>query len=395
MAAKVPPMTAGDLFALVRSGRATTRPALGAATGLSRTAVSARVDALLRAGLLTAGEPDTTTGGRPSESLRVDAEAGVVLAVAVGRSRHQVGVHDLLGRELLADTADHVAGLDAPTLMPKVVDLARRVLERSGAGAPLVGVGMSLPGSVDPEALTSVGSPVIPGWDGVPLRPLLAPLLGAAGEVPVWLGNDADALAHAELLGRPELRDVLVLKASTGIGVAILADGRLVHGHRGAAGELGHCRVAAAGDRLCRCGATGCLETVAGGWALLAEQDGEALPHVRDLVALARSGDVAARAGVRRAGTHLGEALATAVNLLNPEAIVVGGDLAAAGEPLLSGITETLYPRLTGLAARDLRVLPSVHGERAGLVGCAALALDHALSATEVDRLLAERARAS
>ena len=240
--------TAGALFDLVRSGRAVTRSELGSRTGLSRTAVSARIEALLATGLLTAGEQVTTTGGRPSESLRVDRTAGVVLAIAIGRSRHQVGVHDLTGLELAAADADHEAGLDAASLMPRVVELAGELLERTGHADRLIGVGMSLPGTVDPAALTSVGSPVIPGWDAVPLRPLLAPL----GEVPIWLGNDADVLAHAELLGRPDLRDAIVLKASTGIGVGVLAAGRIVSGAAGAAGELGHCRTPAADDRLCR-----------------------------------------------------------------------------------------------------------------------------------------------
>lgn len=375
--------TPGALFELVRSGRAVTRSALGTATGLSRTAVTARLDLLLGAGLLVAGEQVTTTGGRPSESLRVAADAGTVLALAIGRSRHQVGLYDLDGTEIASDASLHRAGTSAPDLMPDVVGMAT-ALQSAHPGPPLLAVGMSLPGAVDGEALTSVGSPVIPGWDGVPLRPFLQPL----GEVPVWLGNDADALAHAELLGRPELRDALVVKASTGIGLAVLSNGRLVHGHDGAAGELGHCRVPAGEGRLCRCGATGCLETVAGGWALIAERPG--LEHVRELVVLARDGDADARAAIRRAGQHLGELLAVAVNLLNPEAVVLGGDLSAAFDPLAGGVKETLYTRTTELATRRLNLLPSTHGDRAGLVGCAALALDHALAPAAIDaRLLA------
>ena len=381
--------TAGALFQLVRHGRAVTRPALGLATGLSRTAVATRLDALVGAGLLTAGPLVTSTGGRPSESLRVAHDAGVVVALAIGRSRHQVGVHDLLGRELVAQAQEHEVGVDAAGLMPRVVDLAAAMLAEHAPDRAVLGIGVSLPGSVDEAAVASIGSPVIPGWDGVALLPYLAPL----GSAPVWLGNDADALAHAELLGRPELRDALVVKASTGLGVGLVVDGRIARGHRGAAGELGHCRVASAGDRLCRCGARGCLETVAGGWALLAEhaarEDADHLRHVRELVDLARHGDRDARALIRQAGVELGSVLAVAVNLLNPEAIVLGGDLSGAFDVLAGGLKETLYPAAGELATRDLRILPSVHGERAGLVGCAALALDHALDVGAVDARLA------
>ncbi|MBZ5736056.1 ROK family protein [Nocardioides sp. TRM66260-LWL] len=383
--------SAGALFELVRSARAVTRSELALATGLSRTAVAARLDALLALGLLTAGPQVTSTGGRPSESLRVAHDAGVVVAIAIGRSRHQIGVHDLLGGELGSVSAEHEVGSPAAALMPRIVAVARDLLAATASGRTVVGIGMSLPGSVDPEEVCSVGSPVLPGWDGVPLEPFLREL----GTAPVWLGNDADALAHAEILGRPELRDALVLKASTGLGLGLVADGRILRGHRGAAGELGHCRVPEAAGRACRCGATGCLETVAGGWALVAdhaERHPEAgLRHVRELVDLARRGDAEARGLIRDAGRHLGPSLAFGVNLLNPEAIVVGGDLVGAFDVLAGGIRETLFPAAGELATRDLRILPSVHRERAGLVGCAALALDHALAPHAIDLRVARR----
>ncbi|HWU23877.1 MAG TPA: ROK family protein, partial [Nocardioides sp.] len=115
--------------------------------------------------------------------------------------------------------------------------------------------------------------------------------------------------------------------------------------------------------------------------------------HVRELVALANRGDAEARQLLRESGRQLGEVLAVAVNLLNPQAVVIGGDMAGAFDVYAAGVRETLYARATALATRELQVLPSTFGDRAGLVGCAAMALDRVLSPAAVDARLAAGVR--
>ena len=380
--------TAGDLLTLVRTGRAGTRADLVRLTGLSRGAVSTRLGLLSAAGLVAEGEDLASTGGRPAAALSLDPDAAVVLAVAVGRSRSQVGVFDLAGREIAGDTRDHEPGASAPEVMPDVVARLARLLESPDCpDAPVVGVGMSLPGTVDPVARTTVDAPVLKGWDGVELAPYVAELTAA----PLHLDNDTAALTRSEMFGRvPAAPTMLVVKASTGLGLGVVADGRIVGERLGTTGELGHTRVDAAGDQLCRCGATGCLETVASGWALVArlQEAGVEARHVRDLVALALDGDPLARSLLRESGRHLGEVLTVAVNLLHPGAVVVGGDMGAAFDLFTAGVRETLYSRAHPGAIRDLRFLPATHGEAAGLHGCAALAIDAALAPGAVDALL-------
>ncbi len=374
--------SAGDLLTLVRTGRASTRSDLVRLTGLSRGAVTARLGALLSAGLLAEGGEQSSTGGRPAGALALDPDAAVVLAVAVGRSRSQVGVFDLAGREISSDTRDHEPGVAASELMPDVVERLRQLLE--GVAPPVIGVGMSLPGSVDPARGTSVDAPVLKGWDGVDLASYVAALTDA----PLHLDNDTAALTRSEMFGRvPAAPTMLVVKASTGLGLGMVADGRMVGERRGTTGELGHTRVDAAGDLLCRCGTTGCLETIAGGWALVGrlQEAGIEARHVRDLVALALDGDPLARSLLREAGRRLGEVLTVAVNLLHPDAIVVGGDMGAAFDLYTAGVRESLYSRAHPGAVRDLRFLPATHGEAAGLLGCAALAIDAALAPAAVD----------
>jgi predicted NBD/HSP70 family sugar kinase len=172
-----------------------------------------------------------------------------------------------------------------------------------------------------------------------------------------------------------------------------VAGGRLVRGHRGAAGQLGHVKVAAAAGLQCRCGDLGCLETVAGGWALVERlrAEGREVDHVRDLVAQATRGDGHARAVVRESGRHVGEALAAVVVVTNPEAVVIGGDMAGAFDTFAAGLRDSLFGATTASAGRDLQVLPAAHGEQAGLVGCVQLALDAVLSPEAVDAALAGR----
>ena len=238
----------------------------------------------------------------------------------------------------------------------------------------------------------SVDSPVMSGWDGVALGPHLAPF----GDVPIFLGNDADVLARSESLGHATTYDdLIVVKASTGLGLGIVAGGRVVSGHLGAAGEIGHTKVESGEGRPCRCGDTGCLETVAAGWALLPQlaEAGRPVGHVRELTALAVAGDPEAKALLRESGRRLGEVLAVAINLLNPQAVVIGGDMAAAFDVYAAGVRESVYARASALATRELQVLPATFGDRAGLVGCAAMALDEVLSPAAVDARLAAAER--
>ena len=384
-----PAATAGDLLALIRSGRATTRGALGRTTGLSRTAVNTRLAALERAGLVVEGPVESVTGGRPAATLRLDHESGLVLAVALGRSRSQMSVCDLSGSELASVSQDQEVGAGPDDVMPLVARHLTEMLSGLGRSSDDVrGVGMSLAGIVDPAGVMSLDSPALSGWDGVPLAPYLHDVTTA----PLVLDTDCNVLALSQLAEHP-YADALVLKASTGIGLGLVADGRIVRGHRGGAGQLGHVKVAAAAGLRCRCGDVGCLEAVAGGWALVERlrAEGREVDHVRDLVARAGRGDGHARAVVRESGRHVGEALAAVVVVTNPEAVVIGGDMADAFDTFAAGLRDGLFGATTALAGRDLQVLPAAHGEHAGLVGCVRLALDAVLSPQAVDAAISRR----
>jgi predicted NBD/HSP70 family sugar kinase len=377
-------MSVGDIYALIRDRRDITRTEIGQLTGLSRTAVSARVAALAAHGLIIERELAPSTGGRPASFLTFNAGAGVVLAAAIGRSRTRLAVCDLAGEILATTDIDQEPGLGPDDLMPDVVKRFDALLDDSGhRDAKILGVGVSLPGTVDRERGCSLDSPIMTGWDGVPLPPYFAELTDA----PVILDNDANVIALAERRGeRQAFDDLLVIKASTGLGAGIIAGRSL---QRGAAGEFGHNKTTAAAGLPCRCGDTGCLEAIAGGWALVRalQADGRTVGHIRDVVELANGGDPDARRMIRDSGRHVGEVLAGAVNLLNPAVLIVAGDMAGAYDIFVAGLRETLYGNATALATRVLQVAPSTYGDRSGVVGSATMVLDHVLGPAAIDAL--------
>jgi predicted NBD/HSP70 family sugar kinase len=383
------PATAGDVFTLIRDRIATTRPEVRRITGLSRTAVSARVSALSSRGLVTEREEGPSTGGRPPTLLRFDADAGVVLAVAIGVSRVQLAIANLAGVISAHTDVDRDSGTGPDDLMPDMIKRLEVLLIESGHDpASVHGVGLSMPGTVDQARGCSLDSPIMSGWDGIALEPYFRTLTDA----PVLVDNDANVMALGEWQNNyRSVDDLLLLKLSTGLGAGIISGGKLQRGAVGAAGEFGHNKIVAAQGMPCRCGDTGCLEAIAGGWTLVRtlQQQGHAVGHLRDVVELANRGEPEARRLIRASGRHIGEAIATAVNLLNPAVVVVGGDMAGAYDLFVAGLRETLYGNATALSTRVLQIVPANYGERSALQGSATLILDRILSAEVIDATLA------
>jgi predicted NBD/HSP70 family sugar kinase len=199
--------------------------------------------------------------------------------------------------------------------------------------------------------------------------------------VPMLVDNDANlaALAEAAFGAGRDAKDLVYVMASAGIGAGLVLNGRLYRGAGGLAGEVGHVLVAPDGP-VCRCGNRGCLETIAGTDALAARlrgSHGDGLDG-RAIVALALAGDVECAEAITEAGRAIGTAAATLVNVLNPELVVIGGDLAGGGELLLSGVRETLARAALPAAAELATVVVGSLGDRAEVLGAIALVLSEA-----------------
>ncbi|MEU0406517.1 ROK family protein [Streptomyces griseorubiginosus] len=389
---------AGDLLELVRSGRAVTRGALQQATGLSRATVGQRLDRLFRAGWLRegAGGPvDSPLGGRPSITLEFDDAHAVVLAADLETRHARAAVLSLTG-EILAEHSGTLVIEDGPDAV--LGELGRwfaELLEKAGHRAEEVcGIGLAVPGPVDLESGRVIQPPIMPGWDGYDIRGRLAGAFTehtGSGPVPVLVDNDANLMAYGEQrTAYPDCSAFVLVKVSTGIGAGVVVDGSVYRGVDGGAGDLGHIRVPAGAEALCRCGSYGCLAAVASGGAVARRLAAAGVPaasgsDVRDLLA---SGHPEAAALAREAGRLVGDVLATVVTLLNPGVLMIAGDLA--GTPFLTGVRELLYQRALPRSTARLEVVTSRLGERAGLVGAGALVVERLYAPERVEeRLLA------
>ncbi|MFP5071356.1 ROK family protein [Pseudonocardia nantongensis] len=392
------PATAGEIFRLVRDGLAGTRTEIGRETGLSRTAVAARVDRLLTDGLVTEVVGAAATGGRPAARLEFNSAGGTVLALSVGVSRSKAAVCDLTGTILAEDTLDHPASVGPERLLGDAIALLEKLLLEAGADdAGIRGIGLSIPGSVDGRNGWSVGVPSLPGWERIALPPLLTERF----PVPVRVDNDVNVMALAEHAAHPDVDDLLMVKIGSGVGAGLVSGGFLQRGAWGAAGEIGHTPVHDGPGVGCGCGNVDCLEVLASGRALvrdLAAHAGAApdravpvreVSAIGDVVALVKQGDPDAVRLVRIAGRRLGEVLAAAVNLVNPALVAIGGDLVGAFDPLVAGVREAIYRRSMAAATQNLRIEPGLLAERSGVIGCAILVLDEVLSPAAVDGALA------
>ncbi len=383
------PTSPGALLQLIRTGTATTRADLARYTGLARSTVAQRVEALMAAGLVYEAGGSPSTGGRPPTTLAFNHDAGVILAADLGATHARLALSDLAGAPL----AEHANELDIALGPEPVLDWVARQFEQllSETGrepGDVRGIGIGVPGPVEFETGRPASPPIMPGWDGYSVPDRFAARYAA----PVLVDNDVNIMARGEhWMNWREVQHLLMIKVGTGIGCGIVADGHVYRGARGAAGDIGHIRATAREDVVCRCGNVGCLEAVAGGQALADELTRLDVPaeHSRDVVELVRSGNPVAIRMVREAGRTLGEVLAGTVNFFNPGVIVIGGDIADAHEHLLAGVREGIFSRSLPLATRDLRILPSRLGDRAGVIGAATMVTEHVLSAGSVDQALA------
>jgi predicted NBD/HSP70 family sugar kinase len=383
-----PILGAGSVLRLIRDGEAVTRAAIARRTGLARSTVAQRVDALLAHELVFEAGGEASTGGRPATVLAFNHRAGVVLVADLGATHSRLAISDLAGTPL-AEVAFDMDIADGPeSVLGEVAERFGALLAEAGRKpAEVRGVGIGVPGPVDFPAGRPVSPPIMPGWDGFSIPDWFA----SRYDAPVLVDNDVNIMALGEHWAHwRDVDHLLYVKVGTGIGSGIVS-GRAIHrGADGAAGDIGHIRVPDHDDAVCRCGNLGCLEAVAGGRALALRLTAEGIPArtSREVLELVRAGRPEAILMVREAGRVLGDVLAGCVNFFNPGAIVVGGDIAEAHDHLLAGVREVIFQRSLPLATRDLTVANSRLGDRAGVVGAAIMVIDHVLAPDAVDRVV-------
>jgi glucokinase len=309
-----------------------------------------------------------------------------VLGIDIGGTKLAAGIVDTEGRMLARDEIPTRAEEGLEPVLDRIVGLGRGLLSRPEAAAVSVQrIGVGCAGPVDLKAGLVLRPPNLPGWTRVPLTELLQQALG----LPIVLENDANAAALGEFrygAGRGAT-SIVYMTVSTGIGGGIVLDGRIWHGLKDAAGEIGHITVDPDGP-VCGCGNRGCLEAIASGTSI-ARRAKEILaagrpsklgrvanPTAADVVRCAKEGDPVASEVWDRAVRYLGIGVAAVVTILAPERIVIGGGVSRANDFLFDALRDHVRRRVKLVPAESVPILPATLGPDVGILGAAAVALD-------------------
>ena len=352
---------------LLANGSATSSADLARLLNVAPSTASTWVGQLIEEGVIIEDGMVSSGGGRPRRRLRLNRPLGHLLVADLGGHHARLGVADQAGGLLHSATAP-VAVADGPE---KVVESLAGLLREQDAEGPLLGVGLALPGPVQPDPGTVRLPSRMPGWAGFPVREALTELFG----VPAIVENDANAMAlgeHRAQFGTDG--DSITIKAGTAIGSGIIVAGQLYRGATFAAGDVTHTVIHAAGERPCTCGKIGCLETVASGAGIVAglQEQGAGVKTTADVLALTHNGDPEATTMIRTAGSLLGEVLSSVVSFFNPQALFLTGGLASS-QHFITAVRARIYDGCHPLMTESLRIEAASLGADAGLSGMAQL----------------------
>ncbi len=363
-------------------------------TSLSNTTITNLISELLEAGIVVEeGQPGAARQrkvGRPRTLLRLVPDARFVVGIHIGIGMLRVAVANLYAEIVHHNLQRFDVSLPPEAVVEKLVDLVCLTLHESGVEySRVLGVGAGASGLVDHHQGINLLAPNL-GWHDVPLKQMLQERLN----LPVVVDNNVRVMALGEALyGAGRGVNVLAfVYGRVGVGAGFVVDGQIFHGSSAGAGEIGHTIILSEGGTLCRCGNTGCLETLISETAIIAQAGqlaardpsgilAKALKRrssetrIERIFSAAREGDQPTRLMLKEQGHYLGLALANLVNVLNPELIILGGIFAQAEDLLLPAVEATLRQRAFGRLGETVRLQVTGFGWRAGVTGAAALAL--------------------
>ena len=361
------------IVAVVQQRGSITQIELAGITGLSPATVSNIVKELTLAGVLQTAP--TSRSGRRAQEVTLARNLGLVAGVQVSERSLRVALADVSQRIIAEQRLPLPPAHRADSGLDRVAILVEELAESVGAGlAEILAIGVGVPAPVDSRTGEVTAHAILPGWGGVRVPEVLGTRLG----LPVLVDNATNLGALAESrFGAARGTDSLVyVRVSHGVSMGLVIGGVLHPGRRGAAGELGHVRDVQDGP-ACRCGLSGCLEGSIGAAALaarLAPSHGHLA--LRDIVGRALAGDAPFTRVVGEAGRRLGAALASVCTVVDPELLVLDGELVGAGEAFLGPMREALDAQVLPTDPPGLRVELSALGGDSSLRGALAVALD-------------------
>jgi len=378
------------LLALLQHGTLS-RVRLAQMTGLSSTTITNLVAELLEEGLVNEEGTVRRRGvGRPRTALQLVPDARTAIGVHIGVGNIRITITDLLAKPLLVRSFEHPLEEPAETVLEQSLAVVNQAIDESGIDVEdTVGLGVGASGLVDTNSGVNVFAPNL-NWHDVPVRNWFATRM----DVPICVDNNVRAMALAEALfgsGR-DSQVMAFVYARIGVGAGIVVNRQLYHGSGAGAGEIGHTIIVADDGEPCRCGNTGCLETlisepviVREAEALAAEHpdgvlaaclENEEQPRIARIFEAAARGDGPTRAMLEKRAYYMGIALANLINVLNPDRIILGGLYTQGTRWLLPTTTATLQKRAFADLGKRVQVEITEFGQEIGAIGAAALALN-------------------
>ncbi|MEL6348313.1 MAG: ROK family transcriptional regulator [Myxococcota bacterium] len=387
--ARVRAHNASLLLNLVWEADGVSRADLARRSGLSRSTVSDIISELIERRLINESHTAPSTGGRPPIVLRFADERFSIIGVEMGSSHVTVALMNLRGKPRVVFHRDHDIQNDPFGAVRLIESFIERCLDSTDADPnAIIGVGVAVPCPIDPRFPDRLSPRILPRWEGIRLTKRLSENLS----LPVFIDNDANlgALAERWWGAGQDVRNFAYIKVATGVGSGLIIDGEIFRGAAGIAGEIGHTAMVKDGPK-CRCGLSGCLESLIGTEALLkqlkdrlrgrSDSPLEAFvePRLGDLVEAARTGDPIARQIIGNAGRQLGIAIANLLNIFNPARVILGGSLTRAGDILCEPLVRAVQSRAMWDAITDTEIRITGLGEEAIAVGAATQVLAAAL----------------
>jgi glucokinase-like ROK family protein len=385
---------------LIRDRGSITRAEIIHITKLSAPTISSLVNILIESGFVREGGIGLSSGGRKPVVLEFNYDVRKILGIDMGSTHITIVLMNLKG-EVSQRFSHHIDVLTKPKDVLSIISIAvKEILTKAGlTGRDLLGIGYTVPAPLVNEKTGEFITYYMPAWENIHCVSSITDVVDA----PIFFENDANAAAIAEKwwgcgLGYDNL---VYIKLGTGVGSGIMINGDIYKGFDGTAGEIGHTTIEADG-RTCRCGNHGCLESYIGIQGILSDarhalkkdlnwKDNLADLDVKGVVRAAREGNQECEKIITTAGWYLGIGLANIINLVNPGLLILGGDLAEAGQMLLEPARRSLVERTVGFNTRTENLVIGEMGSNAVAIGAATLVILNSFQESNIYSALRNR----
>lgn len=379
------------ILSLVRQEGQISRAEIAKRTNLSRSTVSNIINELIEADRIHEVQKGESRGGRRPILLELNYRSHCCVGIELATTFLNLVITDLKAEILYQhrEPFDINAGPDAAVEQVSQV-VGRALVEAQIDAAQVAGVGIGIPGPITHTTGQTIAPPIMPGWSGVSLRDRFSETL----PFPVYVDNDANLAALAEYrwgVAQQVRNMAYIYLGSTGIGAGLVLNGSIYRGEIGSAGEIGHSTIDEDGP-LCSCGSYGCLEAMAGLPQILRNAARLSKQHthsLEQLIAAARTNPALHELFVE-AGTHLGVAVASLLNLYNPGLVVLGGPLVLAEDLLLETVRSTARKRALPITLEHCDIVTGKLGIHAVALGAAGQIIQSVFSPAAFDTLVGQ-----